>query len=434
MVLVLAACPALADSPQKPLLVGMAKIDITPDVVNSKVTMAGYFDRDKKPATSVHDPLFARSLVIEHAKGQRIAIVSVELTYVHDEIRDRVVKRLAAYGFNEHNILIAATHNHSGFGGFDTRFISTKLFGPFNVHIQDLLVDGIVISVTQALQNLAPGKINMAQTQLAGMSRSRRDPAFEVETGGAPAQGIAFDPEKYRTDRTLTVVQFQTLQGQTLGMIYNFASHPTILSPSNFAISGEWPGRTSTQIEKTLGQGTVALFLNGSLGDAAPTPDWSTLEQEWKDLVTYSDKMTDAVLALNKTVTPLDASTIKTQVQRRDFDRLRLRALGGIRLPKNATKLATIRIDQPTQAMRIGNLILLAVPAEATTAVGDKIKSLCSKEETCLIVGPANGHIGYLVLQDEWDEGAYAADTCLFGVEGSLKVIDGISKALQNVR
>ena len=71
------------------LRAGAATVDITPHAV---VVMDGYGAR-REPSRGVHDPLFARALVLE-PDGERFAIVSCDLLGVHASITSEV-RRLA---------------------------------------------------------------------------------------------------------------------------------------------------------------------------------------------------------------------------------------------------------------------------------------------------------------------------------------------------
>jgi len=412
---------------------GMAKIDITPDIQSQRVPFAGYFDRHKKPATSVHDPLFARALVVSDPLGNLFALVSLDLCYVHSEVRDPVVTRLSRLGFTEHNLMISATHSHSGFGGYDRRWLSKTLFGAFDQRLLDIVVNGIYSAVAQAKASMRPARVDLAFADLKGKNRSRRDPAFDVGVGGGKGTQHP-DTSKYPTNRTLTVMNFSTVEGQPIGVVFNFSAHPTILSPKNFAISAEWPGVACDRIEKHLGFGSVSMFLNGSLGDAAPSPDWSTLEAEWKAMDDYGNQMADEVVGLLKASAPMEERPLVGRSTRREFSQLVIRPLWRMKLTKRMSKIGYARMDQPLQSYRLGSIVFLGVPGEPTTAVGNELIQLCPKGHRCLVVAPTNGYLGYFVDSEEYEENRYAADSCMFGPDAYEKVREGLREALKPIR
>jgi len=413
--------------------IGMSKIDITPDVEFDRVNMHCYFDRRNKTSTGVHDPLFAKAVVIEDSMGALFVLVSADICYINNQVRDRVISRIRRLGFNEHNVMLAGTHTHSGPCGYDKRFVSDTLFGRYKSTIFEMIVRGISSAIIQAAQNREPANIFYGSKEAPGLNRSRRDPAFDISTGGGPSD-IPFNTDKYKTDTTLSVVMFKTLDDKPIGLIYNFASHPTVMSPKNMLISADWPGVAGARLEKEMGRGTAAIFINGALGDAAPNPDWTFVNKEWEDMEAYGLEIARAVLEVKTSLKPMTAGKIKGRTVRKNFERLALRAFKGWKMPKSMSKLALSRTDQPLQAARVGNVVFLAVPGEPTTTVGARLKELCDKDYLCLVTAPSNSYLGYFVLEKEWKEGGYAANSCMFGLDGTYSVIHGITKAYDLVK
>jgi len=102
----------VADPPdrttQARLEVGFAEADITPTVrADAPVWLAGYYPG--RAAPGVHDPLFARSIVLR-CGTEKLAWVSVDLIGL--QLRD--VQRLRARLNDFRYVLVASTHNHEG--------------------------------------------------------------------------------------------------------------------------------------------------------------------------------------------------------------------------------------------------------------------------------------------------------------------------------
>ena len=97
------------------LRAGAAKGSITPDVAAHKVPLGGYAARRGAAATGVHDPVFARALVLSEA-NVKVGIVSVDLCFLPANVKAEVVARVAAAGvtgLDSEHLLIAATHTHT---------------------------------------------------------------------------------------------------------------------------------------------------------------------------------------------------------------------------------------------------------------------------------------------------------------------------------
>jgi len=93
----------------KPLQVGVAEIDITPPV---GYRMAGYFN--ERLATGTHDPLHAKAIVLRQGKEQ-VALVSCDLVGVSLAVTTNArVQASRRTGIPVSNIVVCATHSHTG--------------------------------------------------------------------------------------------------------------------------------------------------------------------------------------------------------------------------------------------------------------------------------------------------------------------------------
>ncbi|HPQ68796.1 MAG TPA: neutral/alkaline non-lysosomal ceramidase N-terminal domain-containing protein [bacterium] len=411
---------------------GLARVDITPDPTAFAIPMAGYYERRGQAATGVLDPLYAKALVMADERGRTFALVVADLTYLHSEVRDAVVERLAAEGFTEHNVMLAATHTHGAPAGYDHRWLGRTLFGDFDQRIFDLVVDGMVEAVVRAKAAMRPATPAYAEAKIATLTRSRQDPAFNVEPGDPP---LAFDRETYPVDERMTVVRLDARDGRTLGVLVHFASHPTVLSPANTQFSADWPGVMCRELERELPADAVAMFVNGAEGDVAPQPDWSTLEQELADKETYGLAVAAEAKKILAAVQPQSYTLIDAYTARRDFSRVRLRPLGKLPLPNfMADGMFYLRPDRPLQAARVGKLMFLGVPGEPSTGVGAMLEKVCPAGERCLVVSNANGHLGYLVTPREYDEATYASMMCFYGRDSATGLCDTMSLAVRQVQ
>jgi Neutral/alkaline non-lysosomal ceramidase, N-terminal len=418
------------------LYAGAAKVDITPDQSVYRYPLAGYGGRGHHEAKGVLDPIYARALVVRDPSGTMIALISMDLCYINSDLRDRITNRLLREGFQEQNVLVAATHNHSGFGGFDQRGFAKLMHGIYDPRMLDFAAFGAQTAVLQAKQALVPAGFEWGEVELSGMNRSRLDPAFDVAEGG---QGqIKPDPVKYPVDNRLVLLRFVDADSATIALTYHFASHPTVISPESFAVSADWPGASCGYIEKNLGKGAVALFFNGALGDAAPAPDWDTVEKEIENTRVYGEDMGAQVVNATKNLKPyvpgerkviLSGNLVSTPMPK-----LRLKPLGGWPLPGFIAQALYVKPEVVFQAVRIGDVVLMAFPGEPTNAVGRQVESNCGDKYRCVVVAPANDYFGYFVTPSQWDGGTYAADACFFGRDAVGIIEDGLKPAINAVK
>jgi hypothetical protein len=70
-------------------------------------------------------------------------------------------------------------------------------------------------------------------------------------------------------DPEIGILRVDHADGRPLAVVYNFACHP-IMNPPSTGNSADYPGFASKVIEEELGNGTVALFVQGCGGDINP--------------------------------------------------------------------------------------------------------------------------------------------------------------------
>jgi neutral ceramidase len=132
---------AAGAEPAGGLRAGAAAVDITPPL--GERVIGGF---EPFPSTKIHDNLYARCLVLDNGEAQIAFVICDNLGIirdVYDEARERIAKETKLPPLN---ILMAATHTHSG-----TRSRSNKY--------RPVVVQGIVEAVRGALANLEPAKI-----------------------------------------------------------------------------------------------------------------------------------------------------------------------------------------------------------------------------------------------------------------------------------
>ncbi len=228
--------------------VGVSRVDITPPIGHP---MGGYSNRTHG-STALHDPLYATVLVIESA-GNSLALVTCDLrSFVSTRVGE-----LAAQKFGIRNTLIDVSHTHSG-------PLTWELKSPWYTEAENKMVEAI------------------------GTAKASMFPAtLEISTGGIYlgfnrrkiANGVATmwwrNAEKlpsHPLDSTVNVLRVKNEKGETKAVLVNYACHPTILGPDNYAYSADYPGAMKKYIELQI-PGATALFIQGAAGDINPYRD-----------------------------------------------------------------------------------------------------------------------------------------------------------------
>ncbi|WP_164001389.1 neutral/alkaline ceramidase [Pyxidicoccus caerfyrddinensis] len=251
--------------------VGAGVYDITGPA--AELGMMGYAMLEQKTA-GIHQRLRSRAFVIASpCNGKRVAFVSADAGFVGQGVKQQVVERLkATYGstYSDDNVVLSATHTHSGPGGFSHYALYNLTILGYDKQNFDAIVDGIYQSIVRAHGNLTAGTVRLASNDLLNTSINRspeaylRNPATERGQFG------------YDTDKQMTLLRLQTSTGQEVGLINWFAVHATSMGNDNLLISGDNKGYASYLFEKlkgtnyTAAKTFVAAFAQSNEGDVTP--------------------------------------------------------------------------------------------------------------------------------------------------------------------
>ncbi|HYO53370.1 neutral/alkaline ceramidase [Archangium sp.] len=257
---------------QQSFLIGSGIHDITGPA--AEVGMMGYVEL-KQQTAGIHQRLRSRAFVIASpCNGKRVVFVSADLGMVFQGVKQQVVQRLQAiFGqlYSDDNVLLSATHTHSGPGGYSHYALynlSTFGFEPKNF---EAIVEGIYQSIVRAHEHLAPGRITLAAGDLLDASRNRSPEAYRLNP---PEERARY---AYDTDKRMTLLRFTQDPDVEVGLINWFAVHTTSMGMEHQYISGDNKGYASYLFEKARGtryDGTgdtfVAAFAQSNEGDVTP--------------------------------------------------------------------------------------------------------------------------------------------------------------------
>ena len=383
--------------------VGFAVVDITPD---RPVPLGGYADRFGKLSTGVHDPVKARAMVI--AKGaEKVAIVSADLVGISKEAKAAVVGMLGARGFTASNLMLTATHTHSGPGGLTRSPLFRPMMGLFDRALFESVTKRIADAVGKADDAKQPAKLSLGSVNAPGLQRNRA-------IAGGPVPDL------------LSVLRADTLDGKPLGLVVHFAAHPTILGSDVREISAEWPGATCDAIEKAL-PGATAMVLQGALGDVSPAGGTG---EGFARVASYGGLVAEKALAARTAAIALEPDRtqdpeVMGPVAAADQSPLPLTVAGRLRGDPPTSPMVPARA--PTverQSVWVGSLRLLAAPGEPTVAFGDNVLARGAgraerrgaiERTTPWLVACANDHLGYLTTREEVRRGGYESSLNLYG-------------------
>lgn len=383
LTLLLALAGPAAASGEPPLEVGFGRRSLVTE--RRGVTLGGYGGRGLIPALGVHDPCFAKAMVLRTPE-RTAAIVALDLVGVQRGL----LEALAARPFppearlDPAAILICASHTHSSYGSLarptgalylDALFFATC--GLFRRDFFDETVANVRGAIEDAIADLRPARLGVGSARVEGLARNRG-------RAGGPV-----DPE-------IGVVKVEALDGAVRGVLVNFAGHPVLVGAEHLEISADFPGAMQRALEARW-PGATALFTQGAAGDlTARAPrgewpdDWAKVEATGRRLAGHVTEIAERIET--RPALALDARTAEIAMPRPQALEHRLRRLAGGLDRTLFTQIA------------LGDALLMGVPGEPCCAIGLDMKAAARQNgfQAPFVVGLAQDHLGYFVHKDDY--------------------------------
>jgi hypothetical protein len=421
----------------QPPRAGFAAVDITPQPApGRRIYLAGY--GMNRRAVGVHDRLYARTVVLEHA-GQRVAIAAVDLVGLQYPDVKAIRAKLSGFAY----VLVASTHNHEG---PDVIGIWGK--GPFHRGVDDdylqWVVERVALSVRQAAETMAPVTAVYGTAADETLLADSRLPTCK--------------------DPVLRVVQLRHADGgRPAGLLVQWNCHPESLGPRNKLITADFPWATIAALEKIYE--CPVVYVSGAIGGLMTHPTRRILDNNGNELpdgtfeyaqayglavAQLADKAVAAAQPVALAPFRVEARPIAVPVKNSLYRAAR--AIGVMRrdgfvwtgdFQKLGDPLTPELADKPTAVesevayLRLGDLHLACIPGELypelvygkfeeppvegvdfpAAALEPTIAGLMPGPKW-LLVGLANDELGYILPKRQWDKSppyAYGADGGQYG-------------------
>lgn len=232
----------------------------------------------------VAEPLQARAFVLhDPVGGRRLALVVAEICFVTTAVRQAVLERLAMehrdLAIGEHDLLVVATHTHSGPGGYSHHLLYDLTIPGFVEEVHAAIVRGIVEAIVAAARSARPGHVRVACGPIPASQRVafNRSPASwnrnpEAAEAGPPATR---ETAHLAIDRTMTVLRFEDGDGAPRGALAWFGVHGTSIHADHAVIHPDNKGFAATAFEAHAARAWgrpdfVAAFAQRPCGDVSP--------------------------------------------------------------------------------------------------------------------------------------------------------------------
>ena len=395
---------------------GCAKVNITPPL---GIPLIGSYG---KPSDDILDELYAKALVFNDGNNT-LVIVSCDLLYTPLEEIAGPARRIIAEktGIPERNILICATHTHSGPEVFTKSKFRTAADAPppaIDRYYLDTLVKKIAGSALIAHKEMQQVKIGAAKGQAPEIVYNRRPKnkdglvkmAFTlppevratrkvvVDPGGGVRTTFVLPDDKAEwkfgpIDPEVCVLRVESMDGEILASLVNFGCHPVTIYPHlSTAISADYPAYVTSVVEGA--EGGLCLFTLGLAGDAVPF-DRGVLPRRQIGRAVGGEAIRR--LQFITTTGDVTLSGLKKEVA---FPAKKLPS------PNTDSDKTPEHVTSEIQVLRLGDIYILGLPGEVLVEVGLAIKKRAGLEKL-FIISLSNDAIGYVCHSAAYDEGGY---------------------------
>jgi len=255
---------------------GFSRVDIT--TYEPQMAMLGW-GQWHNLIDGVGEPLHARTGVLRDTNsGGVVAYVCAELLLVSQALRQEVIATLERdypeLGIGAHNLVMTATHTHSGPSGFSHHFWVNLASPGYSDTVFSALSKGIVDSIRQAFAKMSPGRIRFTQGEVPLSDAIVFNRSTTPYSANAETDPISHERRDEACDRTMTVLRFEDLEGNPVGMMNWFPVHCTSVHSDNRLIHSDNKGLAARDFEERQrrkdGNGFCAIFSQEASGDVTP--------------------------------------------------------------------------------------------------------------------------------------------------------------------
>ena len=324
--------------------------------------------------------LTVRALVVEN-DGTRVAICSTDFLGFPGVLCSKVRRQVTAIA--PENILIAATHNHSGPDcyGFPDRT------GKTTADIE--YINGVCKKLADAI-NEAVGKLQPAHVKIAtGKVRGKIAYNYYAEK--------LYDP---RCD----VIQFLDSESKALATFVNYACHPEVIGAGQGILSPDFVGPLYERIEQR--GGGVGIFVNGALGGMVTAdcrgPNGRDV-RTWDECIRIGNLLADEALRIVADA-PVEkepklfcgSKSVEFPVENEMLLAVVKASPLGFQVNDSGTIATQVNV------VNLGNAQMLTIPGEALPNIGYYLKRNMHGRHNMLL-GLTNDAFGYILTKVDFN-------------------------------
>jgi hypothetical protein len=393
-------------------------------------------------AAHVHDELNVRCLVIDDGRSKLAWAVCDACAVPIDVVTQAKARIAETTGISSDHVLISATHTHSA-GCLAPAFQSDAdpLYARF---VAARISDG----VRRAVTNLEPARVGWGVGQEPDQVFNRRwflkpgtvpkDPfgrtTDRVKMNPAPGSPDLVEPAG-PVDPDVTILFAETEFDRPIGLLGNYALHYVgNVGPGH--LSADYFGVFATELRRLMDADRidppfVAMLTNGASGDInninvrtpqPPLPAYTKIRMVGTELAMDVAAIEAGVMPRSDITLDARSVTLDLKVRKPSSEEVErahsiVNEAGGPTAEMKTLEQIYARetlllheypdsVPVTVQALRVGNLGIVAIPCEVFVEIGLEIKQKSPLKPT-MIIELANGYNGYLPTAKQHELGGY---------------------------
>jgi hypothetical protein len=359
-----------------------------------------------KPSTVKHGELTVRALVLEENRT-RVAIVSTDFLGFPSILGDRV--RAKVKGIPAENILIGATHTHSGPDCYG--FVSDPAQFADNLKYLEGVVEKTAEAINDAVSRLKEG-------------------TFRIASG--PAKGkIAYNYYAEQLyDPRCNIIQTFDGDGKIIATLVNYAIHPEVIGNSQGITSPDMVGPLYDRIQEKTG--APGIFMNGAQGGMVTADNRLPDKKEartWEECVRIGTLLADEALRIvadapkkERGDLGVTSKTVKFPVESPML--LAVMKNSPLKYAPSNDNTVTTRVN----LINFGDAQMLTIPGEALPNIGYYLKRKMKGKHNFLF-GLTNDAFGYILTKvdfNSFERYNYVSRTSLGEMTGEILINEAL--------
>ena len=253
---------------------GFATRDIT--YLEPGALLMGWAD-DRNRATGIGTRLLARAMVVVDAAGEAVVYGCAELAFIDVYLREKVIERVArscaTLKLGDHNVMLSATHTHSGPAGASPYLLYNISNPGFSQPLFDHLVDGLAGAIEDAAAALTPAHLRLTAVAIPDAEPVAFNRSLEAYNRNPDVVLRRPHETHLAVDRTMTLLLATSPKGKPLGSLNWFGLHNTSVHFDQGLLHHDNKGAAAALHEAEMraqNPAFVSIFAQASCGDVSP--------------------------------------------------------------------------------------------------------------------------------------------------------------------